>query len=42
MTKDELVSLAESKGITVERGDGSEGDPRKADYVSALGATATA
>jgi hypothetical protein len=38
MTKDELVALAEKEGLTVARGDGSEGDPLKSDYVDALAA----
>lgn len=36
-TKDELEALAERIGAAVERRDGREGDPLKADYVSALG-----
>lgn len=36
MTKEELVSEAEARGVAVTRGDGSEGDPTKADYLAAL------
>lgn len=36
MTKEELVGMAETRGLTVTRGDGEEGDPLKADYVEAL------
>ena len=36
MDKDDLVSEAEKRGLTVTRGDGKEGDPLKADFVKAL------
>jgi hypothetical protein len=39
MTKDELVALAETSGVTVTREDGTDGAPLKADYVRVLGAT---
>lgn len=46
MDKADLISLADEKGVTVRRldDDGAEedGEPRKADYVRDLGATATA
>jgi hypothetical protein len=42
MTKEDLTTLAAEKNITVTRGDGTDGEPLKADYVAALGATATA
>lgn len=42
MTKGELEALAQEKGITVTRGDGTDGTPLKEDYVQQLGATATA
>lgn len=38
MTKEDLVTLAERKSITVAREDGSEGEPLKADYIKALAA----
>lgn len=37
LTKAQLVALAESRGVKVERGDGKDGDPVKADYLRALG-----
>lgn len=37
MTKNELVALAEERGVDVERAEG-EGAPLKADYVRALSA----
>lgn len=36
MTKDELAAEAERRGLVVDRADGAEGTPLKADYVSAL------
>lgn len=36
MTKDELSSLADERGVEVKRGDGESGTPVKADYVKAL------
>lgn len=39
MKVDELDALAVEVGVPVERGDGQEGDPLKADYVKALSAT---
>jgi hypothetical protein len=39
LTKDELETLAEKRELTVTRGDGTEGDPLKADYVDALAAS---
>lgn len=35
-TVDELKDEAERRGIEVERGDGGDGEPLKADYVKAL------
>ena len=42
MTKGDLEALASEKGITVTRGDGTDGTPLKEDYVTQLSATATA
>ena len=39
MTKDELQSIAEKRGLEVARGDGEPGDPLKDDYVNALALT---
>lgn len=36
MKKDELVALAEERGLTVTRSDGEDAEPVKADYVRAL------
>lgn len=36
MTVEELATLAEKRGVTVVRGDGSDGKPLKADYIEAL------
>lgn len=38
MTKADLVAEAEARGLEVERGDGGDGEPTKADYVDALAA----
>lgn len=35
-SKDELEQMAANRGLTVERGDGKDGEPLKADYVRAL------
>jgi hypothetical protein len=46
MDKADLISLADEKGVSVRRldddGNEEDGEPRKADYVRDLGATATA
>lgn len=36
MTKAELQEEAEKRGLTVTRGDGGDGEPRKEDYIKAL------
>jgi hypothetical protein len=36
LTKDELKTLAEERGVTVTRADGEDGEPLKADYIAAL------
>lgn len=36
MTVDELAALAETRNVTVTRGDGTDGKPLKADYIAAL------
>jgi hypothetical protein len=41
LNTDELRELAEKRNLQVERGDGKEGDPLKADYVAALEAADT-
>lgn len=41
MTKEDLVDLATDRGLTVTRGDGSDGEPLKADYVNALSSDTT-
>lgn len=42
MTKSDLEALAQEKGVTVTRGDGTDGTPLKEDYVAQLSRTATA
>ena len=36
LSKDELVEIAEARGLEVTRGDGKDGDPLKDDYLRAL------
>lgn len=36
LTRDELVDLAEKRGVTVTRADGEEGEPLVDDYIAAL------
>lgn len=38
LTKEDLVALAEDRGVEVTRADGKEGAPLKSDYVRALSA----
>lgn len=37
MTKEQLVTLAEARGVDVVRLDGEDGIPLKSDYIAALG-----
>ena len=36
LSKEELVEIAEARGLEVTRGDGKDGDPLKEDYLRAL------